>query len=269
MYAASGVKLSILGSENLKQEEAGDAVPGKSKGRGPTIHKHAIVWFRNLERQITFNLSAAALEKSSQQLSALSPKKATTVGLPGQAAFAVANSELDPFLAAIALVSTNNSIGSAFRVTANGLFVTNEHVVAGATAVSLTLRTGEIVRATVIRTDKAGDIALLRTDSNGPFLKLRGEAVVAEDVWALGAPQGLSFSVSKGVVSAIRQEKGAGRSYIQTDAAVNPGSSGGPLIAIKDGRVLGMNTFGYRNSEGLNFAVSAGDLNKFVGSPQQ
>ena len=99
------------------------------------------------------------------------------------------------------------------------------------------------------------------------------EGGVGTDVVAIGTPLGLEWSLSKGVVSAIRKDKKRkdpksmnGIKFIQTDAAINPGNSGGPLIATETGTVIGVNTFKQVRSdteiEGLNFAVSAEELKK-------
>ena len=82
---------------------------------------------------------------------------------------------------------------------------------------------------------------------------------IGSDVIAIGAPSGLQFSVSRGIVSAIREDG----KIIQTDAAVNPGNSGGPLLD-KHGCVIGMNTFKRRQTEGLNFALADAILRKYI-----
>lgn len=80
------------------------------------------------------------------------------------------------------------------------------------------------------------------------------EMLIAEQVYAVGAPRGLDFSISGGLVSQLREEAGSAAPLIQTDTAISPGSSGGGLFDTK-GRLVGLTTFGYRDSEGLNFAV--------------
>ena len=80
------------------------------------------------------------------------------------------------------------------------------------------------------------------------------EMQIAEQVYAVGAPRGLDFSISGGLVSQLREEEGSASPLIQTDTAISPGSSGGGLFDAK-GKLVGLTTFGYRDSEGLNFAV--------------
>ena len=88
------------------------------------------------------------------------------------------------------------------------------------------------------------------------------EIDIGDEVIAIGTPMGLDFSVSKGIISSIRKNDGA--TLIQTDCAINSGNSGGPLISVSNGKVVGINSFGVskRISEGLNFAVSVDDLIK-------
>ena len=107
------------------------------------------------------------------------------------------------------------------------------------------------------------DLALISVKGNKfPCLRLAkgNEGGVGSDVIAIGTPKGLSWSVSKGIVSAIRDSNSL--RIIQTDAAVNTGNSGGPLVDLKTGRVIGVNTFGFKKStsEGLNFAISSLDV---------
>jgi serine protease Do len=82
-------------------------------------------------------------------------------------------------------------------------------------------------------------------------------ATIGQDVYAIGNPLGLTGTVTKGIVSAIRSA--SGRSYIQLDATINPGNSGGPLLDT-DGAVIGVTTFKIRGIEGLNFAIAAHEI---------
>jgi len=103
------------------------------------------------------------------------------------------------------------------------------------------------------------DLALIKTDIGSSLLELeKSENVgVGEEVLAIGTPEGLSFSATDGIVSAVnRTGFGTAGSYVQTNAQLNPGNSGGPLIN-KDGKVIGMNNFKLVNSEGIGFALEA------------
>lgn len=144
------------------------------------------------------------------------------------------------------------------------LVATVEHVIDGAVAIRL-LRSGKLVgTATVIGSDSARDLALLRTSrpirGNGFSLDNRLPAL-GEDVAVLGFPLGLPLSVSKGLVSGsdrtIPIEGIKRRKLVQTDAAVNHGNSGGPLISLDSGKVVGLVDLATTEANGLAFAVSS------------
>jgi serine protease Do len=152
--------------------------------------------------------------------------------------------------------------GSGFIVGADGIVLTNAHVVQGASEVTVKLTDRREFRAKVLGTDPATDIAVLRIDAkNLPVVQLGDPANsrVGDWVVAIGSPFGFENSVSAGIVSA------KGRSlpgdtyvpFIQTDVAVNPGNSGGPLFNLK-GEVIGINSQIYSRSggyQGLSFAI--------------
>src|SRR5690606_20241186 len=124
--------------------------------------------------------------------------------------------------------------------------LTNNHVVAGADEVSVTLSNGRQYKAEVIGTDKATDIAVLKIDASGLVPAQLGDSStieVGQWVLAIGSPMGLSETVTAGIISAKgRANVGIAdyEDFIQTDAAINPGNSGGPLISL-DGKVIGIN----------------------------
>jgi serine protease Do len=139
------------------------------------------------------------------------------------------------------------SLGSGFIISADGVVVTNNHVIEAADAIEVILQTGERFEATVVGRDPATDIALLRINTRTPLPYVNmGEsdsARVGDIVLAIGNPFGLGGSLSVGVVSARNRNIDAGRydDFIQTDAAINRGNSGGPLFNL-DGEVIGVNT---------------------------
>jgi S1-C subfamily serine protease len=177
-----------------------------------------------------------------------------------------AKSKYDNFLDCVVVVRTADGIGSGFLVSRNGKVITNYHVVAGEKTVSIRLRNGLTQLAKVEAIDKACDLALLKMEGdNFPWLVLEGDKMsgTGAEVLAIGTPKGLDWSVSRGIISAIRKGK-SGIVVVQTDAAINPGNSGGPLIALESGKVVGINSFGYRKdtTEGLNFAIGANEIKK-------
>lgn len=139
------------------------------------------------------------------------------------------------------------SLGSGFIISANGVVVTNNHVIEAADAIEVILQNGQRFEAAVVGRDPATDIAVLRIAPAAPlpFVNLGDSdtARVGDIVLAIGNPFGLGGSLSVGVVSARNRNIEAGRydDFIQTDAAINRGNSGGPLFDMR-GDVIGVNT---------------------------
>ena len=165
------------------------------------------------------------------------------------------------------------SLGSGFLISPDGLVVTNDHVVAPAGAIEVLMQDGQRFDATLIGRDPATDLALLRieTDAPLPFAVLgdSGAARVGDIVLAIGNPFGLGGSVSLGIVSARNRNIEAGRydDFIQTDAAINRGNSGGPLFNTR-GEVIGVNTAIVSpsgESVGVGFATPSAIVRRIVG----
>ena len=161
------------------------------------------------------------------------------------------------------LVLTNSGSGSGFIVDSQGHILTNEHVIDGSSRITVVLDNGSRLPAQVVSSDAARDIALLKvtTSARLTVLPLAAQVRAGEEVVALGYP--LSFelggdmTVTRGIVSASRTYEGV--DYVQTDAAINPGNSGGPLLNLR-GEVVGMNTFGIEDTEGIGFAIKSNVL---------
>jgi len=151
-------------------------------------------------------------------------------------------------------------VGSGFIVSADGYIMTNAHVVDGADEVYVTLTDRREYRAKIIGVDKRTDVALVKIEgSNLPRLVLgdSNKIRVGEWVIAIGSPFGLENTVTSGIVSAKARDTGDYLPLIQTDVAVNPGNSGGPLINMR-GEVIGINSQIYSRSGGymgISFAV--------------
>ncbi|OQW63106.1 MAG: hypothetical protein A4S17_07230 [Proteobacteria bacterium HN_bin10] len=139
------------------------------------------------------------------------------------------------------------SLGSGFIISADGVVVTNNHVIESADAIEVILQNGRQYEAVVVGRDPATDIAVLRVHAGQtlPYVNMGDSdtARVGDIVLAIGNPFGLGGSLSVGVVSARNRNIDAGRydDFIQTDAAINRGNSGGPLFNT-DGEVIGVNT---------------------------
>ncbi len=171
------------------------------------------------------------------------------------------------------------NLGSGFLISPDGYIVTNHHVAGNATKITISLTDGQTLDAELIGADKATDLALLKISPESPLEYLRfsstPEPIVGEWAIALGNPFGLfeaaAPSVTVGVVSAAERDLGSqdGRIYhdmIQTDAAINRGNSGGPLINAL-GEVIGVNSAIYSESGGsvgLGFAVPAARAQRII-----
>jgi len=139
-----------------------------------------------------------------------------------------------------------NALGSGFVISEDGYIVTNNHVIDGADEIMIEFFDGKELPATLVGRDKNVDIALLKVEAGGalPFVDFGDSDVarVGDWVMAMGNPLGQGFSVSAGIISARNRElSGAYDDFIQTDAAINRGNSGGPLFDM-DGDVIGVNT---------------------------
>ncbi len=140
----------------------------------------------------------------------------------------------------------SEALGSGFVISADGYIVTNNHVIEGADEIQIEFFSGEKLDAKLVGTDTKTDIALLKVDAKEPlpFVKFgdSDKMRVGDWVMAMGNPLGQGFSVSAGIVSARnRALSGTYDDFIQTDAAINRGNSGGPLFNL-DGQVIGVNT---------------------------
>lgn len=170
----------------------------------------------------------------------------------------------------------SNSLGSGVLVSADGIVLTNNHVVDGATAIQVKLADGRELAAKLVGADPRADLAVLRLE--GKPLNIKPLALADSDkvrlgevVLAIGSPFGLAQSVSMGIVSA----KGRAdvhiadyEDFIQTDAAINPGNSGGALVNLR-GELLGINTAiasSSGGSQGIGFAIPANMLRPIIKS---
>jgi len=151
-------------------------------------------------------------------------------------------------------------VGSGFIISADGYIMTNAHVVDGASEVYVTLTDKREFKAKIIGSDTRTDVALLKIDGNNlPRLAMGDSDKIRAGEWvlAIGSPFGLESTVTAGIISAKARDTGDYLPLIQTDVAVNPGNSGGPLINLK-GEVIGINSQIYSRSGGfmgISFAV--------------
>ncbi|MCO6454633.1 MAG: trypsin-like peptidase domain-containing protein [Pirellulaceae bacterium] len=151
--------------------------------------------------------------------------------------------------------------GSGVIVDPEGYIVTNRHVVVGSRDIQVKLSDGRVVRARIVGVDALTDLAVLKVDADNLIAAQWGDSdqlEVGALVWALGSPFGLERSVTFGILSAKHRSDTAGSPYqdfLQTDAAVNPGNSGGPLVDVT-GRVVGINTAIVGEAyQGISFSI--------------
>ncbi|MGB3556575.1 MAG: Do family serine endopeptidase [Jannaschia sp.] len=169
-----------------------------------------------------------------------------------------------------------SALGSGFVISEDGYIVTNNHVIENAEEILIEFYTGEELPAELIGTDPNTDIALLKVESDDPlpFVPFGDSDAMRTGDWvmAMGNPLGQGFSVSAGIVSARERElQGDYDDYIQTDAAINRGNSGGPLFNL-DGEVIGVNTAILSpngGSIGIGFAMSANVVTNVIDQLQE
>ena len=160
----------------------------------------------------------------------------------------------------VVTIRTDISQGSGFFIADGGYIVTNAHVMEGATSAAIITYDGESHMVYKLGENTEMDITLLKiNDTSYSPLNLADSDDVkqGEQIIAIGNPYGLSFSVTQGIVSNIHQTGENGlNAYLQIDAALNSGNSGGPLIN-KNGEVIGINNFKISEAEGLGFALES------------
>ncbi len=176
-------------------------------------------------------------------------------------------------LPSVVSIETAEGQGSGFIFDERGRILTNAHVVAGSSEVSIELQDGRRLRADVLGDDPANDVAVLEPETarglRAADLAAGAKPGVGDTVLAIGSPLGLSGTVTSGIVSALDRsvrlgEGGERRRALQTDASINPGNSGGPLVDA-DGRVIGINTAiatldqQRGGSIGIGFAIPVAD----------
>ncbi len=191
-------------------------------------------------------------------------KELTTLKASASADFSAI---IEDAIRSVVTIKTDISQGSGFIIASGGYVVTNAHVMEGATAANIITYDGKSHKVSKVGENPTMDITLLKIDdeSYSPLTLANSDEVqVGEKVIAIGNPLGLQFSVSEGIVSATKRKGSNGMSvYIQTDAALNAGNSGGPLIN-KEGKVIGINNFKIGDSENLGFALESNYIKTIV-----
>jgi serine protease Do len=186
--------------------------------------------------------------------------------------------ETDPFMDPFGFFGgrersyTSQSLGSGFVWSSDGIIVTNNHVVEGASSITVNLQDGRQLSAKLLGVDPDSDLAVLRVDDKqltAAPLGISSDLMIGESVVAVGNPFGLSGTVTTGVVSALgrsvpsQDQTRTFTDFIQTDASINPGNSGGPLLNI-EGRVIGINVAIYAQAQGIGFAIPVDRAKKVI-----
>ena len=185
------------------------------------------------------------------------------------------NSTLKTVLDATVTVFTDNGSGSGFVISTNGYLVTNYHVIEGASRVMIAGQDGKKITAEVIDSNEARDLAILKVSEGSWSAVQLGDmdnVGIGDTVFAIGSPGGvdtvLEFTATRGIVSSVREFPSAANpninvQYIQTDAAINSGNSGGPLVNDA-GKVIGVNSSKIVGvgKQGLGFAISVDEIKK-------
>jgi serine protease Do len=164
----------------------------------------------------------------------------------------------------IFVIYSGDSLGSGFAVGTNCI-ISNAHVIIDQKDITIATYSGDKYPANIVAIDKGLDIVILEVDNQTfPYLPVGDyhDTAIGEDVYTIGAPNSMAYTLTKGVLSAKDRVVGKHK-YIQIDAAVNSGNSGGPLLNDA-GRVIGVNTLKVSDSEGIGLSIPMTDVCDFI-----
>ena len=171
-------------------------------------------------------------------------------------------------LTSVVSIKTDAGQGSGFMISKNGYVMTNAHVLQDASYAEALTSDNKTVPMTLIAYNDSLDIALLKINGTYSYFNFgdSNNLRIGQQVIALGNPLGLSFSASEGIISALNRpgRTNGMNAYIQTDASLNPGNSGGPLLDTS-GEVIGINNFKARNAENIGFALESFYIKNWIG----
>ncbi|CCQ92044.1 Serine protease Do [Nitrospina gracilis 3/211] len=183
------------------------------------------------------------------------------------------NGLLDPFFRQFdSRGSQRRSLGSGVIIHPDGYILTNEHVIAKAVRIQVTLIDNREFEAKLIGADLKSDLAVIKIDSDQPLPHVKmgrsHDLMIGETVIAIGNPFGLKHTVTSGIISALDRTIHAGKreiynDFIQVDASINPGNSGGPLLNI-NGELIGINTAIFQDAQGIGFAIPIDTARRIV-----
>lgn len=233
---------------------------------GPEVYET-----RNFEENLKLLVADPAIREA---LSGPAPAAGAVIKPPAlppiavEGALAIKPRPIDQASKSVVVIFAGESMGSGVLISRDGLILTDAHVVGDAANVRLRWADGKTGVATVVRTHKARDVALLKVDAAGyePLPLRATPPPVGSTVFAIGAPEGQQFegTLTRGVVSAVRDMEGL--SYIQSDVTTGHGGSGGPLLD-ENGYVVGLTVLAVgrdTTSSGLNFFTPVKDVMDFL-----
>lgn len=258
MEAEFQAKFDLLQNETRSNEEA---LEYRQESKDKVVEE-AIRGIRNeyqTRMQTLLKMVTNIEQKSNVQLDDLKKQLESSSSLPKDFSGVV-----EKALNSIVSVTTNKALGSGAIIGSGGYIVTNNHVIADATSISVTLRSGNVYPATVVYKTSEHDLAFLKIqESNLPVLNFANsdQLKTGEKVVALGNPAGLQFSALEGIVSATHRNVGAFLDVVQVDVAIEPGSSGGPLIN-KYGEIMGITSFRIKGNDNLGFAIPSNTVKR-------
>jgi S1-C subfamily serine protease len=235
---------------------------------------------REIQQSVSTSPAASTLAGPTKRLSIYDIYSRTAPGVVQITATSVISIPSDPFADPFApSVEQQRALGSGFVISKAGYVVTNYHVVAGAGSVQVSFSNNESMRARIVGSDPSTDLSVLQVNANSraltPLVLGDSDAVrVGDAVIAIGNPFGLSRTVTAGIVSALQRQITSPNQYtidhvIQTDAAINHGNSGGPLLNPR-GEVIGVNaqidtgSTGAQGNVGIGFAIPSNTVKNVV-----
>lgn len=223
------------------------------------------ITYRNALRALLANEEFAQLMRKNTPLPSASKGnteewEAITLKRPSEAPVYELPKDVDRLLDSVVQIKVGNVTGSGFVVSSDGYIMTAGHVVAGTETVQVMFRSGLELEGKVERVEENIDVGLVRIPGSGhtPLVISSAEPTLGTDIYVIGNPSALTetlnFSVARGILSAKRDLDG--KTYLQTDASVNPGNSGGPVLN-QEGQVVGIVSWKvfFPGFEGLGFAV--------------
>jgi hypothetical protein len=213
---------------------------------------------------MTHFVEACLMRRETSVTAVLLLAVAALLAIPAAGDFSEAVQRVDP---AVVTITVGEQAGSGFIVSTEGHIVTNSHVVEGALGADIVvkLQNGESLKADLQHTSANRDLAVVKVDrANLPIVQFASseQLTAGQDVAAVGAPLGLEHSVTRGVISALSREID-GNTYLQIDAALNEGNSGGPIIN-DEGQVVGVAVRVATEAQNVGFAIPSLDTMTFL-----